>query len=41
MKCNNKISCQENNDYHFKGIFPFFFSYGFDFLAELDKLNEF
>ena len=41
MKCSNKISCQRNyNDYHFKGIFHFFY-YGLDFLAEIDKLNEF
>ena len=41
MKCSNKISCKGNdNDCHFKGIFPFF-DYGFDFFAELDTHNEF
>ena len=41
MKCNNEISCKGNdNDSHFKGMFPVF-HYGFDFLGELDKLNEF
>ena len=41
MKCSNKISCQGiDNNYHFKEFFPFF-CYRFDFLAELDKLNEF
>ena len=34
------VSCQENeNDYHFKEMFPFF--QGLDSLAELDKPNEF
>ena len=41
MKCSNEISCQGNDyDYHLKGMF-FQFFFGFVFLAELDKPDEF